>query len=299
MRSPVFAKHMPFYVAAVLAVFCAGVWSAVYVQAPFAFAQHPPQLLFAVLDVGQGDALYIESPTGVQVLVDGGPGDALLRALPGVMPALDRSIDAIIETHPDADHIGGFVGLLQRYEVGVFISPGIPKPTATARALEQEVSEFAVPRVIARRGMSLDIGGGARLDILYPDHDVSNVPSDKVNEGGIVVRLVYGQSEALLMADVGKGVETQLLLLDGEALHSDLLKVGHHGSRFSSGEEFVTAVSPTVALISVGAKNTYGHPTQAALAALQNVGANILRTDQKGTIRCFSDGAAFQCAGER
>ena len=93
-------------------------------------------LTFAVLNVGQGDALY-KSPTGVQLLVDGGPDDSLLRELPVVMPALDRSVDVVIATHPDADHIGGFSGLLDRYEVGVFISPGIYKDTATAKHLRQ------------------------------------------------------------------------------------------------------------------------------------------------------------------
>lgn len=277
-----------------LAVFCAGVWSVVYAETPHSSGR----LVFAALNVGQGDALYIESPTGVQVLVDGGPDDALLRELPGVMPALDRSVDAIIATHPDADHIGGLTAMLERYEVGVFISPGIYKGTATAKTLETKIDEKQIPRVVARRGQVLDLGGGARLDILYPDHDVSNLPDDKANEGGVVVRLVYGSSEALLMADVGAGVEARLVQLDGAVLDSDLLKVGHHGSRFSTGAAFVKAVSPGTAVISVG-KNSYGHPTPQALGVLQKVGAKILRTDESGTIRCVSDGAAFSCTTEK
>ncbi len=278
--------------AGALALVCAGVWGVVYAETPSASGV----LTFAVLDVGQGDALYIESPTGVQLLIDGGPGDALLQALPAVMPALDRTIDAVIATHPDADHIGGFAELLERYEVGAFIEPGIPKETATAKKLQAAVDEKKIPRIIARRGMSLDLGGGARLDVLYPDRDVSFLPADKVNEGGIVARLVYGESEVLLMADVGAGVEARLVQLDGENLDSDMLKVGHHGSRFSTSKAFVAAVSPEVALISVGAKNTYGHPTPQALGVLQNAGAEILRTDEKGTIRCVSSGAEFVCS---
>ncbi len=251
-------------------------------------------LTFAVLDVGQGDALYIESPTGVQVVIDGGPGDALLQALPAVMPALDRSLDAVIGTHPDADHIGGFTALLERYEVGVYIEPGIPKDTATAKKLSAAVDSKHILRIIARRGMSLELGGGARLDILYPDRDVSTLPNTKVNEGGIVARLVYGASEVLLMADVGKVTEARLLEL-GEDLESDILKVGHHGSRFSTGEQFVSAVAPEIAVISVGAKNTYGHPTAQALSVLKNAGAEILRTDERGTIVCTSDAIRFSC----
>jgi len=278
---------------ALLVLFCASVWSVVYAET----RRSSGVLTFAVLDVGQGDALYIESPTGVQVVIDGGPDDTLLAALPQVMPALDRTLDAVIATHPDADHIGGFTELLERYNVGLFISPGIPKDTATARRLEAQVGDMRIPRLLARRGMSLDLGGGARLDILYPDRDVSALHEDEVNEGGIVARLVYGETEVLLMADVGKVVESRLLALDGAALMSDVLKVGHHGSRFSTGRDFVSVVSPGTAVISVGAKNTYGHPTTEVLGVLEDAGVKVLRTDKNGTVRCVSDRAVFFCSG--
>lgn len=255
-------------------------------------------LTLVVLNVGQGDALYIESPTGVQVLIDAGPDGSVLQELAAVMPPLDRSIDAVIATHPDADHIGGFAEVLERYDVGAFIEPGIFKNTATAKKLTALVDEKRVSRVIARRGMVLDLGAGARLEILYPDHDVSNLPGEKANEGGVVARLVYGQSEALLMADVGAGVESRLVQLDGKKLDSDLLKVGHHGSKYSTSKKFVELVSPEVALISVG-KNSYGHPTQQALTVLKDIKTNILRTDTNGAIRCISNGSAFSCNTER
>lgn len=250
-------------------------------------------LTLALLDVGQGDALYIESPTGVQVLVDAGPDEEVLRGLGEAMPLFDRSLDAVIATHPDADHIGGFSSVLARYDVDAYIAPGITKDTATATRLESLVDERDMPRVIARRGMTLDLGAGATLEVLYPDYDVSVLPGERANEGGIVMRLRYGESEALLMADVGKGVEARVMALEGSALDSDLLKVGHHGSKHSSGEAFVAAVSPDVALISVGTDNSYGHPTQEALASLRASGAGILRTDEEGTIVLRSDGARF------
>jgi len=279
------------YIVGALFVLCASVWSFAYAEAPHA----PGTLTFAVLDVGQGDALYIDSPTGVQVLVDGGPGSALLRALPGVMPYGDRSLNAVVATHPDADHIGGLLDLLERYEVEAFISPGITKDTATAQELEERGDQKEIPRIVARRGMVLELGGGAQLRILYPDHDVSRLVSSKTNEGGVVMQLVYGQTEALLMADVGHGVEAHLLQTDGEMLESDILKVGHHGSKNSTGAAFVRAVSPAVAIISVGANNTYGHPTAEALGVLGRAGADILRTDQGGTVVCSSDGQRFSC----
>lgn len=279
--------------AGVLALFCAGVWSVVYAQTPSSSGA----LTLSMLDVGQGDALYIESPVGLQLLIDAGPDEAALYALPEVMPALDRTLDAVIATHPDADHIGGFSAVLERYEVGLYVYPGIQKTTTTAKTLETIVDEKNIPRLLARRGAVFDLGGGASLEILYPDHDVSNLPNEKVNEGGIVARIRYGETEALLMADVGKGVEARLMELEGESIDSDILKVGHHGSKYSSGQAFVSAVSPETALISVGADNSYGHPTAQALSVLRNAGTQILRTDEKGTVTCRSDGARFECAG--
>lgn len=271
---------------------CAVVWSAVYAQTPHASGV----LTFAVLDIGQGDGLYIEGPTGIQVLVDAGPHDgAVLRALPREMPLSDRSLDAVIETHPDADHMGGLVDILSRYSVGAFIEPGIDKHNATIDALEKEVADQHIPRIIARRGMSLDLGGGARLEILYPDSDVSGY-GDKTNDGSIMAHLVYGQTSALLTADDPISVEQHLMrIASSSELRSTILKVGHHGSRFSTSDAFVRAVSPQVAVISVGAHNTYGHPTKRVLDTLAGAGVPVLRTDESGTIRCISDGAVFSC----
>lgn len=278
---------LPHALAFFLVLVCAGIWSAVYAHTPGA----PGVLTVAVLDVGQGDSIYIESPTGVQVLIDGGPGSAVLEALPEVLPLMDHSLDAIIATHPDADHISGLIDIVKRYEVGVYLYPGISKDTATAQALERAVDKKNITRVLARRGMTLELGGGAVLRILYPEKDVSYVPSDKANEGGVVAQLIFGESEILFMADVGSGVEARLVEID-EALESEVLKVGHHGSRFSSSASFVRVVSPEVAVISVG-KNSYGHPTPQALSVLETVGAEILRTDQEGTILLQSAGKNF------
>lgn len=247
-------------------------------------------LTIAILDVGQGDAIYIESPTGAQVVVDGGPGSALLRQLPKVMPRFDRSIDALIETHPDLDHIGGFVDVVGRYRVEAFVEPGIPKDTESATVLEQKITDNTIPRYIARRGMVLDLGGGASLEVLYPDRDVSRLNENIANEGCVVARLVYKEVSALLTCDMSEEMEKQLLQLGAEDLESDILKVAHHGSKYSSSDAFVAAVAPAFAAISVGARNTYGHPGQRTLDTLAAYGAHVLRTDQEGTIVFKSDG---------
>lgn len=273
-----------------LAVACCGIWTLVYAGEQ---SSVPGVLTVAMLDVGQGDALYIESPTGVQVLIDSGADASVLSALSTVMPSLDYSLDAIVATHPDADHIGGFDDVLARYDVSAYVYPGITKNSATARTLETLVDEKEITRVLARRGMTLELGGGAVLHVLYPEGDMSYLPSEKANEGSVVLQLTYGESEMLFMADVGTGVERRLMALDAPGLRSDVLKVGHHGSKYSSAEDFLRAVSPDVALISVGKRNTYGHPTTQTLSRLQNVGAEVLRTDEVGTVVLRSDGYAW------
>lgn len=275
---------------AVIALFfiTLGIWGAVWAATP------PGVLTVAVMDVGQGDSIFIESPTGVQVVIDGGPDDSLLTQLPTFMSLADRSIDAAIETHPDADHITGFIDLLNRYTVKNFIEPGIPKDTLTAKRLEEEIDQNNIPRSLARRGMTLDLGGGAQLDVLFPDFDVSKLSSDKANEGCIVSHLRYGSTSVLFMCDAPMDIENHLMQIGSSTdLVSNILKVGHHGSRFSTGDAFVALVHPQIGIISVGAHNTYGHPTQQTLGTLLKHNIKTLRTDQEGTIVFKSNGKEF------
>lgn len=281
-------KYAPLFLLGALATFCIVVWILVFANTPSGL------LRVAVLDVGQGDAIYIESPTGSQVIVDGGPDDSLLRDLPKVMPLFDRSLDAIVETHPDADHLTGFIDLLKRYSIGAFLEPGIPKDTLAQNTLEQEVASEKIPRYIARRGMVLDLGGGAQLDILSPDHDVSHLNPNFDNEGCVVARLVYGKTSVLLTCDAPQDVENHLMSIGSSAeLASTILKVAHHGSHFSTSAAFVAAVHPEVAIISVGANNRYGHPSGEVLSTLASASVPTLRTDQAGTILFESDGNTF------
>jgi competence protein ComEC len=250
-------------------------------------------LTFAALDVGQGDSLYIEGPTGVQVLIDGGPDNSLLAELPKVMSPFDRSLNAVIETHPDADHINGLVDVLLRYEVGAFVEPGILKYDEMWSSLEHNVTIQRIPRYIARRGMVLDLGGGAELQILYPNWDPTHMSPRADNNGGIVTRLVYGNTSVLLMADVDGVVEERLLTLEGSALKSTVLKVAHHGSKYSSDAEFLDVVDPEIAVISVGEHNRYGHPTPEVLDRLEAEDVSVYRTDEEGTLVFRSDGTHF------
>jgi competence protein ComEC len=281
-------RQIAWSVVAVLFLVSVGIWAEVWAQTP------QGALTFAVLNVGQGDSLYIEGPTGEQVLIDSGPDDSVLTELPKVMPLWSRSLSAVIETHPDADHISGFIDLLKRYQVGAFIEPGIQKDTTTAEALEQEIADKKIPRVVARRGMWLDLGGGAHLDILFPDYDVSHINQSKDNDGGIVAHLVYGNTSVLLEADVSSIVEDHLLMISTSTdLESTILKVGHHGSKTSSDDAFVAEVAPQIAVISDGKNNTYGFPAQQTLDTLASHNIEVLRTDQEGTMMFTSNGQTF------
>jgi competence protein ComEC len=271
-----------------LALATLAIWLTIFSQ------PKPGELVVAVLDIGQGDSIYIKSPTGVEVLIDGGPDSSLLRELPKVMSYGDRTLDAVIATHPDADHIGGLVDLLPRYTVKHFIEPGIQKSTATAAKLQQEVDAVQTVRVQARRGMRLELGGGAWLEILFPDFDVSSLPDNKVNEGCVVARLTYKNSSALFMCDAPFKVEEHLLAeFSSTTLQNDLLKIGHHGSKYSSGNAFLAAVGATAAVVSAGESNRYGHPTNEALGRVYAHGAKIYRTDVDGTVIFVSNGERF------
>lgn len=244
------------------------------------------------LDVGQGDAILIEGPTGIQMLVDGGRDRSVLRELGKRMGPLDRSIDVVVETHPDADHIGGLAGVFKSYRVETFIEPGIPNDTAPTRALEDAVAyEPILHPVIARQGMRLHLGGGAYADILFPDRDVEEV---ETNTGSIIMRVVYGDTSFMLTGDAPSSIEEWLVRLYGKSLASDILKAGHHGSRTSSSGLFLSVVNPEVVVISAGKDNSYGHPHQEVLQNIASSGAAMLSTFDQGAITFSSDGVMIR-----
>lgn len=244
-------------------------------------------LLVAFLDVGQGDAIFIETPNGSQVLIDGGSNRMVLSALGEVMPFYDRSIDVIIATHPDLDHIGGLPAVFQNFSVSLFLEPGVASESAAYRALLLSIEESGAERVLARRGMRVTLDEETFLDILFPDRDPTTM---NTNDASIILRLVHGENSFLFTGDSPKKIERYLTLLDGSGLKSDVLKVGHHGSKTSSGERFIGFVSPEISVVSVGKDNRYGHPHEEVLDILRGFGSKIFRTDMLETIIIKSDG---------
>ena len=242
------------------------------------------------LNIGQGDAIFIDAPSGNQMLIDGGPNKSVLSELGKILPFYDRKIDVLVATHPDQDHIAGLSYILDRYKVGDILEPGVSSETAVYRGLEKKVGEKKVGRVLARRGMTVDLGAGAVFKILFPDRDTSGF---ETNTASIVGRLSYGANSVMLTGDSPQAVENYLTMLDGKNLKSDVLKAGHHGSHTSSSQSFVGFVNPQYAIISVGKGNSYGHPHQEILDLFKKFQIPVLRTDEVRTIEFSSDGESL------
>lgn len=248
-------------------------------------------LTFAMLDIGQGDGLFIESPAGVQVMFDAGLAHKVLSPLSQVMPIYDKKIDAIVITNPDADHIAGFLDILKNYKVGKVFEPGTFNNSKTYKNLEAEIKRQNIPDILVKKGMRLNLGGGAVIDILFPDRDVANW---ETNDGSVIARLSYGETSVMLTGDATKLTE-RIVLKENDArlLKSTILKVGHHGSHTSTSPEFMQAVSPIYAMISDGKNNKYGHPHKETLDILNQFKAKVFRTDLLGTIVMKSNGKTF------
>lgn len=252
-----------------------------------AYGDEPKALTVAFLDVGQGDAIYIESPAGVQLLIDAGPDQSVLRELGGLMDFSDRTLDAVLLTHEDRDHVGGLPDIFARYDVTTFIRTENQGDNAEARTVD--VLPQGLDVIYARRGMTFDLGGGATLEILFPTDDPRELES---NTSSIVARLVYGETEFMLTGDSPSSIESYLVARGEGGLQSDVLKAGHHGSKTSTSVEFVEAVSPQYAVISAGRDNRYGHPHEEVVETLEEAGVEILSTAEGGAIVFRSDGVS-------
>ena len=239
------------------------------------------------LDVGQGDAVFIEAPNGNQILIDGGPNKAVLRELAKQTPFYDRSIDGIILTHPHLDHYGGFVDVLDNYKINFEMDSSNDNPESKGFDLYiKKLEEEKAKRIFAKRGMRVNLDKGIYLDVLLP---VINKEGLSAHDEMVTTRLVYGNNSFLLTGDMEDNLENFLLSL-GDNLKSDVLKVGHHGSLTSTSESFLGWVKPSLAIISVGKNNKYGHPKKEILDRLVKFEIPTLRTDEKGTIVIKSDG---------
>lgn len=251
-------------------------------------------------DVGQGDAIFIETPKKHQILIDGGPTSIILEKLGKEMPFWDRTIDLIILTHPEKDHLFGLIEVLKRYKIENILWTGVVRDISEFKEWEKLIQEEKAEIRIARAGQAVklartvldNVDNLIYLDVLYPLENLAGQAFKDSNGTSIVSRLVFNKNSLLFTGDIYKSGE-QRIIKNGaslESLESDILKIAHHGSKTSSGEEFLKKVLPKIAIISVGKDNRYGHPNQGVLEVLDKYGIRILRTDEEGDIKVFSDG---------
>ena len=241
------------------------------------------QLKVYFFDVGQGDAVLIRTPSRQNVIIDGGPDNVLAAKLGQALPFYDRTVDLMILTHPHDDHLVGLIQVLEKYQVKQILYTGALQPTDNYLKWLQVIKDKGLNLKIARAGQNF-VFGQAELNIIYPVDDLTNQQMENLNNSSIVSRLAYGQISFLFMGDLEQAGEEEILGLSGVSLNSQVIKIGHHGSETSSGEEFLRAVSPDYAVISVGRDNKFGHPSRRIIKRLQRLGTEILRTDELGDV---------------
>ncbi len=237
-------------------------------------------------DVGQGDSQLVNLAGGVQILIDGGPDKKILDEISSVMAPTDRYLDIVVLSHPQYDHFAGLIEILKRYKVGVFIYNGREGGAKAFADLKKALKESKTPEIILTGGDKIKYQN-SQFDILSPSPDF--LKSSELNDTTLVMKFsgLNQAANVLFTGDIGFNVENYLI--KNFNIKSDILKVGHHGSKYSSGRKFLEAVSPKISVVEVG-KNNYGHPTSQTLNGLALIGSQIFRTDKNGTIKLVING---------
>jgi competence protein ComEC len=239
-------------------------------------------------DVGQGDSIFIEAPGGYQVLIDGGPNySKVLDELSREMPFNDKEIDLMILSHPESDHMTGLLSVLENYKVDNILWAGIEKDGVKFEAWKRMITEEGANIYYANLGDKI-IMGDAIIEIINPKELLKGETFKESNNTAVVSKLEYKDSSFLFTGDISSKIEEELVDID-----VDILKVAHHGSKYSTSEDFLKKVSPLVSVIQVG-NNSYGHPTEEVLTRLNNFDIKVLRNDINGDIKIVSDGLNYK-----
>jgi competence protein ComEC len=239
----------------------------------------------AFLDVGQGDAVLITSPNGNRMLVDSGTPDKKVEySIENELSLSNRKINIFLASHPDADHIGGFEGLLNKFTPTYYLDGHTLAMSSLFSSLESKITKESIKRNTLGMGANINLGGGVIIYVLSPVQDNNKEYLDS-NNASIVLLVKYGESKILLTGDLEEKEELRLVKLYGKSLKSNILKVGHHGSKSSTGENFLKMVKPDYSVISVGKNNKYGHPSLSTINRLSFASTTILETAKQGTIR--------------
>jgi len=245
-------------------------------------------LRIVIFDVGQGDAVFMQTPQGHQILIDGGFDQTVLGKLNQQMPFWDRSLDLIVLTHPEKDHIVGLIEVLKSYRVENILWTGVVRQASFYEEWQKLIQEEEANIILAEAGKDLKIGE-VYFDILYPFQSLNRHQAKDINRTSIVIKGSWGQNSILLTGDIPAIVERELLASSID-VRADILKVAHHGSKGSSQKSFLQAVNPIIGVISLGSDNHYGHPAPETITSLEEMGIDIFRTDQDGDVEIEGNG---------
>jgi len=253
------------------------------------------KLHVVICDVGQGDAIFIRTPNGSDILIDGGPDSKILSCLAKHMPFWDRTIEIMIATHPHADHIAGLIDVIKRYKVIGFYSEKMESSAATYKELIKALAKRNIKEHFLWQGDNFLFEEGLKLQTLWPTYEwIDQNPSGEanldINGFSVIGLLTYGNFKVLFTGDAQASIIDKIDLMAGRV---SLLKVPHHGSKTGLTQEILGILSPRIATISVGEKNRYGHPDPFTLDLLNQLEIKTLRTDQAGDIEIISDGNSF------
>ncbi len=276
-------KIFPFISLPVLLISFLAIWY-------FVFLPPVRDLKIVFCDVGQGDGTLLEFPDGKTALVDSGPDIKILECLGKNLPFYRRKIDLVFLSHPDADHVGGLNYVLNHYKVGRIIESGIGKNTKAYQSFADTVKAQQIPEIIALQGTEFDITSKTKAKVLLP---ASVSGSTSLNNMSEILLLTYIKEEILFTGDMEKEEATQMASFYPK-LQANLIKIPHHGSKYSLDERFYYQLAPKYAIISVGVKNRYGHPHKEVLDFLGKRGIEIFRTDQLGDITFETNGATMK-----
>jgi len=275
---------------------------AVFYPMPPAYATHTGKLRASFIDVGQGDALLVEFPDGRNMLIDAGPSsqryDTGRRT---VVPFLKRrgisTVDLLVVTHPDNDHMGGAHAVFDQLDVRRVVDCGQPTGSTTYQQYLLDVKEEHCPYESVRAGRMFTDFAGARLYVVSPHGSYSGIDTSHrpefLNNSSVVIKLQYGSVSFLLTGDAEMDAEREMASSYGDFLRSNVLKVGHHGGITGSSEEFLNLVKPVDAVISVGRNNRFHHPSLMITRRLQQLNAQVWRTDEQGAIIIETDGISL------
>lgn len=251
------------------------------------------------LDVGQGDAILIETPGGQQIILDGGEGQAVLEKLGQYLPVTDRTIELMILSHPHSDHLDGLIEVLKRYTVKEVWLTGVVHTSSNYLQFLNLIKDKKIPvKNIFACGTNQMVGCSdeiiledrVKFKVLWPRENLAEQKVEDLNNTSLVLKLIYDTNSWLLPGDLDSAAENELIKNNPDDLNADILKVAHHGSSSATSEEFLRLVAPTDAIISVGLGNDYGHPSLRIINRLKRAGVNIWRTDEQGDIRTKRDG---------